>query len=314
MNYKLFFKFKLNPPESKKDDDTGPSLDLNFNSNGLLYICDTYHSFQIFTESGQLISKQNLNSHFKCHISGFCFNNNALYIANRSEKCIQKCDINFNLKSKFHCSFFYDLKDYDDFLEDYTPFPLCVGPDHAIYIADPHKTYIRILDKNNNLKSKIKIPDENQRLRFFSGMMSLCFGPNDYLYVSIYALNCIQVFDKDGNLKFTFGSKGLAPGEFNRPGKICFGPNELLYVNDTWNHRIQIFDQHGNYQSKIELKNFIKENDISFTVNPNGLIYLYRTRYNKITVLQNTSSQSLYQILATRLFKTKNKHKKIRFY
>lgn len=182
-----------------------------------------------------------------------------------------------------------------------------------MYMLDYFTQLIKVYDLNtgqHKFNFLLRNFDKLKQMDFKPGMISLCFGSNQHLYISISALHCIQVYDKSGLFKFQFGSEGSNPGQFKGPGKIYLGPNHLLYIYDHFNNRIQIFDQHGNYHSKIELKNFLNSIFCSFTINSNGLIYLYQRVRPEIVVLQKKSSQSLYQILANSLIQTKNKHKK----
>lgn len=322
MNYHFYFEFKLNPP-SKNDYYNfyvSSNLDLNFDSNGLLYVNDFINSFQIFTESGQFIFKQIMDDQKVSNISNFCFHDNSLYIVDKSKNCLQKYNVNIDYKSK-NISFLHERMIYKspDSTAKFHPYFFCIGPNNLIYISNPFQTCILVLDLCGKIKFKFNF---NFQIVFIyphqnTEKIGLCFGPNRCLYVSIPALNCIQVFDEDGHFKFQFSLEGSIPGQFNQPGKICFSPNHLLYVHDKRNNRIQIFDQNGIYQSKIEFKDFSKKlcnAPTSFAINPNGSIYIYSTSFSKIIVLQNTSSRSLYQILAFSLFQTKNNNKKIRFY
>ena len=57
----------------------------------------------------------------------------------------------------------------------------------------------------------------------------------------------IVKFSKDGKFIKTWGKKGSAPGEFNKPHAIAMDSKGRLFVADEHNNRIQIFDQEGKY-------------------------------------------------------------------
>jgi DNA-binding beta-propeller fold protein YncE len=74
--------------------------------------------------------------------------------------------------------------------------------------------------------------------------------PSGDIYVSDgYHNNRVHRFSADGELLASFGSSGVAPGEFNFPHSIAYSgrQGERLYVADRENHRIQIFDLSGTY-------------------------------------------------------------------
>jgi sugar lactone lactonase YvrE len=69
-----------------------------------------------------------------------------------------------------------------------------------------------------------------------------------YIYVADTNHHRVQVFDNLGNFKFSFGTYGTNPGQFNFPKGIAINTiNGRVAVSDTENHRIQIFEPDGTF-------------------------------------------------------------------
>ena len=53
----------------------------------------------------------------------------------------------------------------------------------------------------------------------------------------------ILVFNKEFIYKYSIGSKGSEPGEFDEPSDVCMNESGKLYVADKNNKRLQIFSE-----------------------------------------------------------------------
>jgi sugar lactone lactonase YvrE len=81
----------------------------------------------------------------------------------------------------------------------------------------------------------------------------MCLSPDGTsLYVSDRWNHRVQVFDPDGKFKFTFGSRGSAPGEFGEPKQIAFDREGHVLVVDRMNDRVQIFTPEGRPLGEID--------------------------------------------------------------
>ncbi len=69
------------------------------------------------------------------------------------------------------------------------------------------------------------------------------------LYVVDTIAHDIKVFDLDGKYLFSFGRRGIQPGEFNYPTSINFDRQGNVYVNDSLNFRVQVFSPDGSHMS-----------------------------------------------------------------
>lgn len=59
----------------------------------------------------------------------------------------------------------------------------------------------------------------------------------------------VAKFDKHGKFIKSWGSRGLAPGEFNTPHGIALDAQGNVYVADAGNRRIQVFDSDGTFKT-----------------------------------------------------------------
>jgi DNA-binding beta-propeller fold protein YncE len=95
----------------------------------------------------------------------------------------------------------------------------------------------------------------NKRLRYlydiggdetFKRPAGVAVDPSSgFLYVVDNHAHQVLVFSKK-NLLFTFGQRGVRPGEFNFPTNIAISPLGRIYITDSMNFRLQIFDRKGN--------------------------------------------------------------------
>ena len=66
------------------------------------------------------------------------------------------------------------------------------------------------------------------------------------LYVTDTGAHQIIAIDLAGKERFRFGSRGVAPGQFNYPTDLCVDKIGRVIVTDAMNFRIQIFSPEGN--------------------------------------------------------------------
>ena len=75
--------------------------------------------------------------------------------------------------------------------------------------------------------------------------MNLALDAEGNLYVSDLGAYRVQKFDREGRYLRSFGSQGLAPGQFARPKGIDLDDQGRLYVVDAATQVVQIFDPEG---------------------------------------------------------------------
>jgi len=68
------------------------------------------------------------------------------------------------------------------------------------------------------------------------------------IYISDGYINSrVAKFDRNGDWVKSWGTKGVAPGQFNLPHAIAIDRNDNIYVGDRSNRRIQVFDTEGKF-------------------------------------------------------------------
>jgi len=110
-----------------------------------------------------------------------------------------------------------------------------------IYIVDPDKALVHVIDKKGNLKSSWG-KDKEFNLKEPYGISIY----KDIIYISDRGADSIHIFDKNGRHIDSFGRSGDAPKEFSSPMGICVD-RDTIYVADTGNKRVQVFSLDGIY-------------------------------------------------------------------
>jgi sugar lactone lactonase YvrE len=80
--------------------------------------------------------------------------------------------------------------------------------------------------------------------------VSISLDSQGNLYVSDEWLNRISMFTSDGDWLGSWGIKGKADGEFDKPSGIAFDHEDNLYIVDTGNNRVQKFTKDGQFLDK----------------------------------------------------------------
>ncbi len=80
--------------------------------------------------------------------------------------------------------------------------------------------------------------------------VSISLDSQGNLYVSDEWLNRISMFTSDGDWLGSWGIKGKADGEFDKPSGIAFDHEDNLYIVDTGNNRVQKFTKNGQFLGK----------------------------------------------------------------
>jgi DNA-binding beta-propeller fold protein YncE len=138
--------------------------------------------------------------------------------------------------------------------EHYFLFPhgLSVAPDGYVYTADSRDHSVRKFTKDG--RHVLTIGSPHQNAPSFSGKpfnrpTHATAAPNGDIYVSDgYGNARIHCFSPDGELKFSWGSSGHGPGEFNTVHSVFIDPaDERVYAADRYNNRVQYFTLQGEF-------------------------------------------------------------------
>ena len=82
---------------------------------------------------------------------------------------------------------------------------------------------------------------------YFSRPVTITYDPSN-IFVLDARDNEVKVFSKDGSFRFSFGSKGQGPGEFNGPCDMDILMDKI-YIADGANRRVQVVNKKGKYLS-----------------------------------------------------------------
>jgi DNA-binding beta-propeller fold protein YncE len=114
--------------------------------------------------------------------------------------------------------------------------------DGVIYLADSGAQRVLAFGEDGKLRFQIAAPLQRPAGVVIAG---------ERLYVADSEAHCIAVFDRRGRFQFTFGTRGVGPGEFNFPTHLAADAQGRLYVTDSMNSRVEIFDSSGRFLSEI---------------------------------------------------------------
>lgn len=132
------------------------------------------------------------------------------------------------------------------------PHGLSVGIDGFVYTADSRDHTIRKWTTDGKLVLTLGSPHQNAPA--FSGLpfnrpTHATVASNGDIYVSDgYGNARIHCFSRDGAPKFSWGTPGRGPGEFNTVHSVFIDhDDDTLYAADRFNNRVQSFSLDGAY-------------------------------------------------------------------
>ncbi len=133
------------------------------------------------------------------------------------------------------------------------PHGLSVGIDGYIYTADSRDHTVRRWTADGKLV--LTLGSAHQNAPAFSGTpfnrpTHATVASSGDVYVSDgYGNAKIHCFDGAGNLRFSWGSPGHGPGEFNTVHSVFIdhADHDTVYVADRYNNRVQFFTPAGEY-------------------------------------------------------------------
>ena len=170
-----------------------------------------------------------------------------------------------------------------DFL---SPHGLTVGPDGNIYTADQTDHSVRVWSKEGRPLLTMGRPYQNAPLHSgqpFNKPTQLAVASNgDYYAADGYGNANIHCFDPEGKLKFSWGTRGTGPGQFDTIHSLFVDTEDgdKVYAADRYNCRVQFFTKEGQFLGEwtdLGMPNCVRRG-------PDGNFYVAELRH-RISVL-----------------------------
>ncbi len=128
-----------------------------------------------------------------------------------------------------------------------------IGPDQSVYCTDDGNHTVTKYTLEGKPLLQIGIagkPEPFQSGRPFNRCTHTALSPDGDIYVSDgYGNARVHKYSPDGRLLTSWGSNGMALGEFNLPHNIVCDDDGWVYVADRENHRVQVFDGNGRFET-----------------------------------------------------------------
>ena len=129
-----------------------------------------------------------------------------------------------------------------------SPAGIAITPDNFILVTDQDKIHKLTMDG----ALMASVGQKGSKPLEFSVPVGITISPTtEHIYVADCYNHRIQVLNPDLTFSHSFGSKGLAKGQFNCPWFIAIDDQDLIYVSDHGHHRIQVFTSEGKYISQF---------------------------------------------------------------
>lgn len=138
------------------------------------------------------------------------------------------------------------------------PHGITVGPDGTVYTADNQNHTLKVWTKEGKLLLTLGRANQNAPVQSgipFNQPTHLSVASNGDLFGSDgYQNSRVHCFDPYGKLKYSFGSHGTGPGQFNCIHSlfIDWTDNDKIYVADRYNCCVQFFTREGDFLGRWE--------------------------------------------------------------
>ena len=298
---------------------TGPDCTVTFTPqmSGLYKIVGNFLEQKIISEPNHVtvcsnnpiltLGKEgNGNGTFKFPWSIAIDNNGVLYVADRSNRLIQKFSANGDFLSQF------SVNDHD---KDCTTLDMALdlnngliyctdivykngaysagnnmlvfnldgelqhkhnlsGVSFPLYIATDSHGGIYLSDLTERCLFKVNNEGNNLcRMGDFGYPDHITIADDNSVIVSDNENDCIFIFNPDGSIRHKFGSSGTGKGQLKQPCGVATD-GENIMVADNGNNRIQVFKCDGTFVSMIESQDDPLKNTRGLAVTKDGYVYV----------------------------------------
>jgi sugar lactone lactonase YvrE len=152
------------------------------------------------------------------------------------------------------------------------PTALAVSDEGEVFVGEVGTGGIRVFDREGAFLREAAPPGA------FEFPSDMCLDGQGLLYVTDGRAHCVKVYSVDGGEAFSFGSPGVADGEFSFPTGVAYAAaTDHVLVCDQMNRRLQIFEPDGAHLATIDNSGSAPI-DFSFVqgldVDPKGRIFV----------------------------------------
>ena len=164
------------------------------------------------------------------------------------------------------------------------PRGVAITPDNFILVVDDHKIQKISMDG----KCIVSVGKQGSGPLEFERPCGITISPiSGHIYIADHYNHRIQVLNPDLTFSHTFGTKGSAEEQFDKPTNVTIDRQGLVYVTDTCNHRIQTFTPKGQFLSQYGTKGSSPGqliNPSGIVINDNNLIYIAEWGNHRISI------------------------------
>ena len=166
------------------------------------------------------------------------------------------------------------------------PHGITIGPDGNVYTADNQNHTLKVWTKEGKLLLTLGRANQNAPVQSgdpFNMPTHLSVASNGDLFGSDgYRNSRVHCFDPYGKLKYSFGSHGTGPGQFNCIHSLFVDrtDNDKIYVADRYNCCVQFFTKEGEFLGRWEglhMPNHVRRG-------PDGNFYVAELRH-RVSIL-----------------------------
>ena len=163
----------------------------------------------------------------------------------------------------------------------FEPRGIAITPDKFILVSDNDR--IQKISMDGYLIASVG--EEGSGPLQFNTPDGIAISPiTGQVYIADFHNHRIQVLNPDLILSHSFGSAGLANGQFLHPRDIAIDSQGLVYVTDWCNHRIQKFSPDGKFVGQFGTDQLCYPDGITIDTAATGLVYVSECGNHRISV------------------------------
>ena len=165
-----------------------------------------------------------------------------------------------------------------------SPRGVAMTSDNFILVTDEHKIQKISMDG----KCIASVGKQGSGPMEFNILRGITISPiTGNIYIGDCNNHSIQVLNPDLSFSCTFGTKGSAEGQFNKPVCVAIDRQGFVHVADFSNHRIQMFTPEGQFLSQFGTKGFSPGQitcPYGIVIDDNNLMYITEWYNHRISI------------------------------